>query len=97
MKFMFSIVGLYSIGNRIVPSSLTMNSKEKFCKDCRFFKKDFFTETKYGVCSKFPIEQTDNYLVDGVKALSPIEYSYCSTARTYEKMCGKDGKYFESK
>ena len=37
---------------------------EKFCKNCKFFKKDFFTETKYGHCSHFPNEPTNNYLVD---------------------------------
>ena len=68
--------------------------EEKFCKDCKFFKKEFFTETKFGHCSRFPFQQTDNYLVDGYKDESPINYYYCSTARSSDHMCGKEGKYY---
>jgi len=67
---------------------------EKFCKDCKFFKKDFFTETKYGHCSHFPFEPTSNYLVDGYKDDSPASYYYCSTARSSDHMCGPEGKYY---
>ena len=70
---------------------------EKFCKDCTFFKKDFFTETKYGHCSHFPFEPTSNYLVDGYKDESPTSYYYCSVARSSDRMCGLEGKYYESK
>ena len=71
--------------------------EEKFCKDCKFFKKDFFTETKFGHCSRFPFQQTDNYLVDGYKDESPINYYYCSTARSSDHMCGPEGKYYSSR
>jgi len=71
--------------------------QEKFCKDCKFFKKDFFTETKYGHCSKFSTPPSDDYLVDGIKDLEPMAYYYCTTARSYDQMCGREGKYFESK
>ncbi len=70
--------------------------EEKFCKNCKFFKKDFFTETKFGHCSRFPFQQTDNYLVDGYKDESPINY-YCSTARSSDRMCGPEGKYYEGR
>jgi len=69
---------------------------EKFCKNCKFFKKDFFTETKYGHCSHFPNEPS-NYLVDGYKDESPTSYFYCSTARSSDYMCGPEGKYYESR
>ena len=65
---------------------------EKFCKNCKFFKKDFFTETKFGRCSNFPLQQTDNYLVDGYKDKSPVHYYYCSTARSSDRMCGPEGR-----
>jgi len=92
-------VGLYNTGRRQLLKApfLIMNIQEKFCKDCKFFKKDFFTETKYGHCGKFPNQPTDDYLVDGIKDLSPIAYFYCSTARSSDRMCGPEGKYFESK
>ena len=74
---------------------LAVNNQEKFCKDCKFFKKDFFTETKYGHCSNFPFQNTDNYLVDGFKDESPMNYYFCSTARSSDRMCGPEGKYYE--
>ena len=63
--------------------------EEKFCKNCKFF-----TETKFGHCSRFPFQQTDNYLVDGYKDESPINYYYCSTARSSDRMCGPEGRGF---
>lgn len=72
--------------------------KINICKDCKFFKKDFYSETKFGHCSHFPNQPIDNYfLVDGLKDTSPTSYHYCATARSSEKMCGSEGKYFESK
>jgi hypothetical protein len=95
------ITGLYNIDRRqilkTVPLAINQNG-EKFCKDCKFFKKDFFTETKYGHCSHFPLQQqTNDYLVDGYKDESPTVYYYCSTARSSDRMCGVEGKYFVSK
>jgi hypothetical protein len=93
-------LGLYNMDRRQLlktTSLLAMSQDEKYCKDCKFFKKDFFTETKYGHCSKFPNQPTNDYLVDGIKDLSPIAYFYCSTARSSDRMCGPEGKYFESK
>jgi hypothetical protein len=82
---------------KTLPLLVRSQSGEKFCKDCKFFKKDFFTETKFGHCSHFPFQQTDNYLVDGFKDESPISYYFCSTARSSDRMCGPEGKYYESK
>jgi len=72
-------------------------SNVKFCKDCKFFKKDLLPQTKFGHCTYFPYQQTDDYLVDGVKDMTPSSYYYCTTARSSERMCGKEGKYFECK
>ena len=82
---------------RAVPALLAMK-QEKFCKDCKFFKKDFFTETKFGHCSRFPNQPTNDYsLVDGVKEMPLTSYHYCATARKFDDMCGPEAKYFESK
>jgi hypothetical protein len=92
-------IGLY-IGRREIlktPLLLVNNEKIKFCKDCKFFKNDFLPQTKFGHCSHFPFQQSDYYLVDGVKDTSPSGYYYCTTARSSERMCGGEGKYFESK
>ena len=86
MKFlMFFLLQCYAFQERPLAG-------EKFCKNCKFFKKDFFTETKFGRCSRFPLQQTDNYLVDGYKVTSPTSYYYCSTARSYDRMCGPEGR-----
>lgn len=83
---------------KAVPTLLIMNTKEKICKDCKFFKKEFFTETKFGHCSRFLNQPTNDYsLVDGVKDMSPTSYHYCATARKFDDMCGPEAKYFESK
>jgi len=79
---------------KTVPLLAVNNPNEKFCKDCKFFKKDFLSETKYGHCSRFPFQLTNNYLVDGYKDTSPTSYYYCSTARSSDHMCGPEGKYY---
>jgi hypothetical protein len=82
---------------KAVPLFLVNQNGEKFCKDCKFFKKDFLSQTKFGHCSNFPYQQTDDYLVDGIKDMSPSSYNYCSVARSSDRMCGPEGKFFVSK
>lgn len=93
--------GLYAERRQLlktVPLLAVNNQGEKICKNCKFFKKDFITDTKFGHCSRFPTEPINNYyLVDGYKDTSPTSYHYCATARSSERMCGPEGKYFESK
>ena len=95
------IVGLYTARRELLkmaPLFLVDKDEIKICKNCKFFKKDFSTDTKFGHCSHFPIQETNNYfLVDGFKDTSPTSYHYCATARSSERMCGQEGKYFESK
>ena len=38
-----------------------------------------------------------DYLVNGYKKISKTEYTYCSTARKFEHLCGKEGKFYEKK
>ena len=83
---------------KMAPLFLVDKDEIKICKNCKFFKKDFYAETKFGHCSNFPNQPIDNYsLVDGFKDTSPTSYHYCATARSSERMCGPEGKYFESK
>jgi hypothetical protein len=67
------------------------------CVDCKFFKKDFITDPKFGKCLKFPKkEETDTYYwVTGKKEKHKIDYSYCAVARDNESMCGMQGNKFE--
>jgi len=106
MKFLLLFVlqtfGLYiprrELLKTVAPLFLVNKDDEiKICKDCKFFKKDFYSETRFGHCSHFPNEPINNYyLVDGFKDTSPTSYHYCATARSSERMCGQEGKYFES-
>jgi hypothetical protein len=70
--------------------------KPKLCVNCKFFKTDFISN-KYGKCSFFVTQKEDEYfLVNGVDN-SKKDYAFCSIARKYEDMCGKDGKFYEKK
>lgn len=96
MNIIFVIVSLM-----ILSSFSAMQIKPKFCIDCKFFKKDSsicsFNNNKYGKCSLFENEEENNYfLVDGIDN-SKKEYTYCSIARKYENMCGKEGKFYKKK
>ena len=52
----------------------------------------------FGRCKLFPKDNIDNsMLVTGVKETKEIEYSYCSTARSFEYMCGQKGKLYKKK
>ena len=102
LLFLLQSFGLYIPRRDILKMAplLLVNQDDeiKICKDCKFFKKDFYSETKFGHCSHFPNQPIDNYyLVDGFKDTSPTSYHYCATARSSERMCGPEGKYFESK
>ena len=96
MNIIFVIVSLM-----ILSPFSAMQIKPKFCIDCKFFKKDSsissFDNNKYGKCTLFENERgNDNFLVDGIDN-SKKEYTYCSIARKYEDMCGKEGKFYEKK
>lgn len=91
MKFMLFLLQCYAFQER--PLAIP---NEKLCKNCKFFKKKLFDENKFGHCTRFPFQATNNYfLVDGVKDTSPTSYHYCSTARSFDHMCGPEGKYYE--
>jgi len=57
------------------------------CVNCKHFRKDLFTEPQFGKCAKFP-ERTDG---------SEKKYKYCVTARDWDSMCGKEGKFYEDR
>lgn len=104
MLFVLQSFGLYIPRRDLLKTAplFLVNGNEKdnvkICKDCKFFKKDFHSETRFGHCSHFPNEPINNYyLVDGFKDTSPTSYNYCSVARSSDRMCGPEGKYFESK
>lgn len=75
-----------------------MTTEPKFCRDCKWARpttwhKIAFLRNRYefAKCGHAQsLEQSENFLVDGVK-----DYSYCSTMRKCD--CGREGKLWEPK
>ena len=97
MKYLY----LFNIMNFILSTFSANNIIPKFCKDCKFYKKDnifFFMNSKFGKCSLFPLKNEINYfLVDGNKDKKYTNYVYCSIARNNNEMCGEEAKHFINK
>jgi hypothetical protein len=91
---------LLIIGYNILSIFSAYEIKPKLCIDCKFFRKGFFTNNKYGKCSLFPIEEENNnryLLVDGNKMNNKPEYHYCAVARKFKSMCGPEGTLYVKK
>jgi hypothetical protein len=53
---------------------------------------------EYGKCGKFPKDDEPPYfLVNGKTQPKFQDYHYCATARSFDSMCGPQGKLFENK
>ena len=67
------------------------------CVDCKYFKKDFITDPKFGKCMMFPKkdEPSTYYHVTGIKEKPKVDYSYCAVARDIDSMCGMQATKFE--
>lgn len=76
--------------------SLTVNTP-KLCINCRYIIKDK-TDVTLSKCSLFP-RQIDNpeNLINGIKKEEVKNYYYCSTARTFDTLCGSDGSKHKRK
>jgi hypothetical protein len=87
MKYLFIIFGLFFVDAL----------KPTLCLNCKFYKKDFLSDKRFGKCLLFPQEKSNNYIfVDGTKD-NKIEYYYCATARNLDHMCGEEGKFYNKK
>ena len=69
--------------------------KPKFCINCKHFISDSHTD-KFGKCALFPKNINNYYLVDGITS-EYIDHMYCSTARSENNMCDKEGKMYKKK
>jgi len=73
---------------------LTNAFTPKLCVHCKHFITDGACGPEFGKCRALPTSRVDNnYLVTGISTIK-IDYSYCSTARQYEQLCGNTGKLF---
>ena len=64
----------------------------KLCVNCKFFMSNFISGKEYGKCSLFPSKEPEIDLVTGIKRCP--KYKFCSIARDYDDMCGKEGKKY---
>jgi hypothetical protein len=73
----------------------------RLCKNCKFFLPNdpfFGIGNEYSKCALFVnVQDDDHSLVTGKKSNPKTEYRYCSIARKYEYMCGKEGKFYKRK
>ena len=73
----------------IMPIRSLTEITPKLCVNCKFFKHSFMGN-KYGKCALFPKDSKDedniDYFVTG-----KTDFTYCSTARIADDMCGKEG------
>ena len=79
----------------IVPVFSLSEIKPNLCVNCRFFTKSFIIGNQYGRCCLFPKTEMDTDLVTGIK--KDANYQFCSIARNYDDMCGKEGKKYIKK
>ena len=97
--FFHSIVTAFSSFSSNTNININTNIiKPKLCIHCEHFKNSFMTGNKFGKCALFYTKTEDKYyLVDGSEKVSFNNYHYCSTARSFEDMCGKEGKHYKEK
>lgn len=86
---------IYSIF--VLPSS-ACKVGTKFCINCKFYKKDFLTFSEFGKCANFLFyDDNCNYLVNGKQTNNFDHLHFCSTARKFDHMCGKEAKFYQEK
>lgn len=78
-------------------SIFSLDVKPKLCINCKYFVKDIFTKNEFGKCSQFiRYDDTKNHLVTGIDDRKK-DLHYCTVARSYDSMCGEDGKMYKPK
>jgi hypothetical protein len=76
----------------------SIKNTPNLCIHCKHYTKDFFSNSEYGKCLLFLRKKdNDNFLVNGKKYDDKPNYYYCSTARTNDDLCGKEGKFYQDK
>jgi len=81
----------------ILSRFLTSQIRPKLCIDCKFYTKPFFANSEFGKCTLFPKEKVNDYFWVNGKNDNNTEYKYCSTLRSCDSMCGKEGKLYEKR
>ena len=88
-------------------------NQQKHCVNCKFFllknnnpyNWNLETNPNYGKCSLFPKQETTDVLISDLISSSSeseeninyVDFKYCTTARSIENMCGKEGRFYKTK
>lgn len=66
----------------------------KLCVNCKFYLP--YRDARFSKCAKLSKDDDKGYqyITDEIFT-EDIEYYYCSTARTMDRLCGKDAKMYE--
>ena len=72
----------------------------KFCINCKFAINNVngYYNDESIKCVLFPINDLfdeSKFLVTGINSISEKDFIYCSTARQFNHMCGKEGKMYK--
>ena len=73
------------IFSTFVVLSFSLNTPTKYCNQCKYFKPSSYIEDSK--CKRFPVYINNQ----------PIDYFKCIVARTYNDMCGLEGRYYYKK
>ena len=85
---------LYFLFSIFVPS-IALETKPKLCINCKHFTTNFGSNNDFGKCSLFTKNDINPNVVTGNNIYPKPELYYCSTARSYDNMCGEDGKFYQ--
>jgi len=91
-------INFINICSFILPIFSINKTTPKLCINCEFFIDSCISDKKYGKCSLFPEKERDidyDYFVTGIEKNK--NFKYCSIARKYDYMCGKEGKKYINK
>jgi hypothetical protein len=87
MKYLFYLLLILTCDSYII--------KPKLCINCKYFILNKDNE-EYSKCIKFPIiKKNKSYLITGDEKKEVIDYFHCLTVRSFERMCGENGKKYE--
>ena len=75
------------IFSTVVLFTTSLTPSKKYCNQCKYFKPSPSSIIEESKCKQFPV-YINNQEIDLFK---------CLVARTYNDMCGEEGRYFKQK
>jgi len=103
--FIISFLSSVHLGGSFQPSKNCINCQFYLLKDNNPFYWNLETNPTYGKCSLFPKIEEDidkekkrnEILVVGEEKMNKLDFTFCTTARSFEDMCGNEGRFYKEK